>query len=292
MSIRLPRPFGFARFGHFWMWLLASGSLIFFSAISLRYLYFESVFCGPKRGGALPGECFYFLRSKVVRLGIEAHLWCVLPAGILAGFQFIPAVHRPPLLRIHRVIGYSSIILALVGSLAALPLIRHAFGGDLASQASTGLLLVLFVVAQIAGYVCIKRRNIQDHRRWMLRSWFYAGSVITMRIIMIATSLAITSIGGYYLAMPCAKINSILKSREETLRWYPECSPYFAGDVDHRIIVDADVFNPNRVGLAAAFNLSYGMSAWLAIVSHAVGVEFYIQSMKRRATNERAKKSK
>ncbi|KAI0423585.1 hypothetical protein F5Y09DRAFT_209635 [Xylaria sp. FL1042] len=288
MSIRLPRLFGFTRFSHLWMWLLASGSLIFFSVISLRYLYFESIFCGPKGGGALPGECFYFLRSKVTRLGIEAHLWCVLPAGILAGFQFIPVVHRPPLLRIHRVIGYSSIVLAFVGSLAALPLIRHAFGGDLASQAATVLLLLLFMVAQIAGFICIKRRNIQDHRHWMLRSWFYAGSVITMRIIMTLTSLAITSIGGYYLAMPCAKIHSILTSREEILRWYPACSPYFTGDVGYRIIVDADVFHPNRVGLAAAFNLSYGMSAWLAILSHAVGVEIYIQST-RRVTVERVK---
>ncbi|KAI0456765.1 hypothetical protein F5B21DRAFT_502062 [Xylaria acuta] len=308
MSGRLLTTLGFARRVHLWMWLLSSGSLVIFALVSLRLLLFGSVLCGPGPGGALPGECFYFLRSRVARLAITAHLWCVLPASILAAVQFVPAVHRPPLLRIHRAIGYSSIALALAGSLSTLPIIRHTFGGDLAAQAATGLLLLLFVVAQVAGYVSIRRHDVYHHRHWMLRSWFYvclrqsrlpvfifftwiAGTIISMRIIMAPAAVAISLIGGYYLAMPCDKINSILGSRQETLQWYPECSPYFTGgDVGRRVIVDADVFGPNAVPLAAAFNLSYGMGAWLALFSHVVGVE--IQSPKRPVTAESATKSR
>ncbi|KAI0972083.1 hypothetical protein F4678DRAFT_431107 [Xylaria arbuscula] len=291
MSILLPTTLGFTRQAQLWRWLLASGTLAIFSAISLRFLDFDSVFCrtGSDRTGALPGECFYFIHSSAARLGIKTHLWCVLPAGILAAIQFVPAVRRPPLTRIHRVSGYLSIALGLVGSVAALPTIRYAFGGDLPSQVATTLLLLIFVVAQIAGYVCIRRRDIIHHRQWMLRSWFYAGSVITMRLIMALAALSISLIGGYYLAMPCDKVNSILKSREETLRWYPECSD----DPLRRVIVDADVFAPNKVPFAAAFNLAYGMSAWLAIVSHAVGVELYIQSQSpRKPATGSAKKSR
>ncbi|KAJ2992280.1 hypothetical protein NUW58_g2219 [Xylaria curta] len=131
---RLPAALGFARPIHFLNWLLFSGTLFIFSVISLRFLYFTTVFCGGGSDGALPGECFYFLRTLTTRLSMKVHLWCVLPAGILASLQFLPALRRPARLRIHRGIGYASIALALVGNLAAVPSIRHAFGGDLASQ--------------------------------------------------------------------------------------------------------------------------------------------------------------
>ncbi|KAI0550092.1 hypothetical protein F4679DRAFT_583826 [Xylaria curta] len=244
MAGRLPSTLGFARNGHLWMWLLSSGILIIFSLASLRFLYFDSVFCAPGRGGACPGECFYFLRTSLARLGITAHLWCILPASVLAGVQFVPAVRRPPLLRLHRAIGYASIALGLVGSLLTLPIIRHTFGGDLASQSATTVLMLLFVVAQVAGYVKIRRKDV-------------AGSIITMRIIMVSASIAISWIGGYYLAMPCDKINSILGGRQETLQAYPECSLYFiGGDLARKAIVDADI-GANRVQFAAAFNLTY-----------------------------------
>ncbi|KAI1752345.1 hypothetical protein F4782DRAFT_530598 [Xylaria castorea] len=293
MAARLSSTLGFARNSHLWMWLLSSGVLIIFSLVSLQFLFFDSVFCAPGRGGALPGECFYFLRTNLARFGISAHLWCILPAGVLAGVQFVPAVRRPPLLRFHRAFGYASIALGLAGALLTLPIIRHTFGGGLAAQSATAVIMLLFIVAQVAGYVKIRRKDVVHHRQWMLRSWFYAGSIITMRIIMISTSLAISLIGGYYLAMPCDKINSILGARRETLQAYPECSPYFTeGDVARKAIVDADIFGTSRVEFAATFNLAYGMSAWLAIFSHVVGVELYIQSPKKPVTADRTMKSR
>ncbi|RWA10709.1 hypothetical protein EKO27_g4384 [Xylaria grammica] len=261
MSNYLQTILGFARPVHLWTWLLFSGGLALFSLVSLRFLYFDSVFCGGDTAGAAPGECFYFLRSHVARLGIKTHLWCILPSSILAGAQFIPVLRRPANVRIHRVIGYASIVLALAGTVAVLPLIRHAFGGELAAQAVTALLLVLFLIAQVAGY---------------------AGSVVSLRIISTLTAVAISFIGGYYSAMPCDKINFAMGSREETLQWYPECSPYFTEDnVFQKAVVDADLFGPNLMQLAAALNLTYGMSAWLALVFHVVGSELYIRSTLR-----------
>ncbi|KAI1174363.1 hypothetical protein F4777DRAFT_387181 [Nemania sp. FL0916] len=288
MAIASPlhKTLGFARPVHLWTWFVLGGGLAAFSAHSLRYLYFDSVFCGTTGGdsdtiGALPGECFYFLRTSLARFSIKAHLWCILPAGILAAFQFVPALRRSPaLLRVHRTIGYSSLVLGLTGALVSLPIIRHTFGGSLAAQTSTGLLLVLFVIAQVAGYVSVKQRNIPRHRRWMLRSWIWASAIISMRVVMVVTALVISLIGGYYTAMPCEKISFTLESENKTLQWYPECSPYFTkGDISRRAIVDANVFGPNVMQMAAAFNLSYGMSAWLAVFCHVVGSEIYIRSV-------------
>lgn len=175
MANRLQRALGFARPSHFWFWLLSSGILAIFSITSLRYLYFDTVFCGGGTDsvGALPGECFYLLRTKLTLLGIKGHLWCILPAGILAGIQFVPAVRRPALLRIHRTIGYASIVLGVTGAMGTLPIIRHSFGGEIAAQAVSGLLLISFVVAQAVGYVSVKQGNVRRHRRWMLRSWIW-----------------------------------------------------------------------------------------------------------------------
>ncbi|KAI1116259.1 hypothetical protein F5Y14DRAFT_449124 [Nemania sp. NC0429] len=281
MATQLQKALGFARPSHLGVWLLSSGSLAVFSVMSLRFLNFDSVFCGTGTGsvGALPGECYYFLRTSLTRLGIKAHLWCILPAGLLAAVQFVPAVRRPALLRLHRTIGYASLVLGLTGALATLPIIRHSFGGEISAQAVTGLLLIFFTIFQVAGYVSVKQGNIRSHRQWMLRSWIYASAIITMRIIMIIAAIIISYIGGYYMAMPCDKINFTLGSREKTLRWYPECYPYFTqGDLSRRVVVDADVFGPDVMQLAAAFNLTYGMSSWLAFLLHMVGSELYIQS--------------
>lgn len=93
-------------------------------------------------------------------------------------------------------------------------------------------------------------------------------------------AVIISRSGGYHLAMPCDKINYILGSPEETMRWYPGCSPYLNGsDTSQKVVVDADIFGPNRAQFAAAFNLTYGMGGWLAMLSHAIGVELYVCEM-------------
>lgn len=92
-------------------------------------------------------------------------------------------------------------------------------------------------------------------------------------------AIVISFIGGYYIAMPCDKINFTLGSSQKTLQWYPDCSPYFTqGDISRKVVVDADVFGPDPLQTAAAFNLTYGAGAWLAFFFHVVGSELYVSS--------------
>lgn len=53
---------------------------------------------------------------------------------------------------------------------------RHAFGGTLATQYATGLLCIAFVGALVMAYINIKRLQIEQHRAWMLRAWFYVST--------------------------------------------------------------------------------------------------------------------
>jgi uncharacterized membrane protein YozB (DUF420 family) len=54
---------------------------------------------------------------------------------------------------------------------------RHAFGGNLASQAWTGFMAIISILALFIAVYNIKRLQIDQHRAWMLRAWAWVGSV-------------------------------------------------------------------------------------------------------------------
>ena len=114
-------------------------------------------------------------------------------------------------------------------------------------------------------YYNIKRLQIEQHRAWMLRTWFYAGSIITLRLIMILSALAISSLGGYYRAMPCKEIGFILDNRATFEADYPQC---FAanGTTDGWVAVKAS-FDSKPV--STSLGLNFGMAGWLAFAMHA-----------------------
>jgi hypothetical protein len=50
---------------------------------------------------------------------------------------------------------------------------RRAFGGGLEIQSWTGFLSIISVGALGMAYYNVKRLQIDQHRAWMLRAWFY-----------------------------------------------------------------------------------------------------------------------
>jgi len=164
-------------------------------------------------GHAAPGECWYYLRgnhetvgiisthpsrisvfslghfwgtetSVLSKLGISpfpceakltpdvVHLGSIIPGAFLAGIQFIPKV-RHSFILFHRINGYVVITLALVATVGAFMILRHAFGGGLDIQMVMGLTGIMFIGSLAMAYVNIKRLQIGEHRAWMLRAWFY-----------------------------------------------------------------------------------------------------------------------
>ena len=178
MPRRLGRRLGFSDRRSFRCFVVSGGTLFLFSLVHLRYLDFHGTFCrnGGGPGAALPGECFYFLRTTPTKIGIILHLWCIVPAGGLACLQFVPVLRRTAPW-VHRVNGYLCMTLGLVGAVASVPVIRHAFGGGLAAQSATWTVGIIFVVALLKAYIDIKRLYISQHRAWMLRAWAYVGAI-------------------------------------------------------------------------------------------------------------------
>lgn len=114
--------------------VVLAGAMLGFSLARLEYLDIEGRF----RRSSAPGE-WYWYRGGLGRIGITMHLAGVLPAGILMVWQFIPAIRRRFIL-FHRINGYLVIMLLLLGNAGAFMITRHAFGGDLSTQAASGCL--------------------------------------------------------------------------------------------------------------------------------------------------------
>lgn len=280
-------PIGFSKVHNFFSFLLFGGALMGFVLARLMYIDIENVFCGAgfsptKR--ASPGECYYY-QSGLYRAGMLLHLACILPAGFLVVFQFVPAIRHKWLL-VHRINGYMILLLSLAGSAGALIVTRRAFGGGLDVQAGFGMITIMFLVSILMAYINIKKLRIDQHRAWMLRAWFYvclvrwhlcvlltwkqAGAIITVRPILFITALIISNQGPYYEAMPCHVVE-FLNSTGQVSNRFPTCT-----SPDAWTVARADMNDKSPTGPAASLRAGFGMAGWLALALHAIGIEIYV----------------
>jgi hypothetical protein len=95
---------------------------------------------------------------------------------------------------LHRLIGQVYCLAVAAGWLASLPIAAHAQTGRLAS-AGFLVLGALWVGATARAYFLIRRRQIQRHREWMIRSYALTCAAITLRLY-----LPILSIAGFPIA--------------------------------------------------------------------------------------------
>jgi uncharacterized membrane protein len=136
-----------------------------------QYLSIDGIFCGNvSGGGAAPGKC-YFYQGGFRRTGIILHLATCLPAFFLVCFQFVPAI-RYKLLIFHRFNGYVVIILMLLSNAGVLMIARYAFQGSLETQTVVGVMVIYTTIGLAMAYYNIKRLQIEQHRAWMLRTFF------------------------------------------------------------------------------------------------------------------------
>ncbi|KAL8787070.1 MAG: hypothetical protein Q9213_002412 [Squamulea squamosa] len=274
------KPLGFQKGYNALLWLIFGGGFFGFILARLQYLSVGGKF----KEGSSPGE-WYYLRGGHERVGITLHLVTIIPLGFLLVFQFIPWIRYNALL-FHRINGYIIILLLLVSNVGALMIARHSFNGEFETQVWIGLLAIMTTGSVILAYVNIKRLQIDQHRAWMLRTWFYAGCIVTLRIIMITGALVITKTGGFYQAMPCGKISFILRDDPERFRnTYPNC---FAtnGTLDGWVVAKG-LFADDASQIGASFGITFGGAGWLALAIHAIGVEIYLHLTPREANRLR-----
>jgi uncharacterized membrane protein len=175
-------PIGFKKGYNFVLWFIFAGAFFGFLLARAQYLAIDTVF----KKDAAPGEWYYY-QGGIYKIGITLHLSTLIPGGFLALFQFVPVIRHKARI-FHRVNGYIVILLLILLNVGALMIARTAFGGTLATQGLVGVLSIATLGSALMAYINIKRLQIDQHRAWMLRCWFYAGTIITMRIISTYTN--------------------------------------------------------------------------------------------------------
>ncbi|KAH7018622.1 uncharacterized protein B0I36DRAFT_395574 [Microdochium trichocladiopsis] len=280
-AAKIYRPIGFTKGYNFILWFMTTSGLLGFVLARLAYLNYDGIFCAPlsahtnKNLHAGPGQCYFGLRGHT-RVGLLMHLATILPAGLLVCVQFVPVVRHRWLL-VHRLNGYVVILLSLVSTAAVFMIARDAMGGDPDTQMYIGVLGAVFLIALGLAWWNVKRLQIELHRKWMLRAWVYATSIITLRPIGILGAPILSRTGPYYIARPCKIIHDTLGNNQGlVLQWYPSCHPWYDGaDDELQVLVRADT-GGNLMERAAATLVLFAAAGWLALTMHAIAVEVYL----------------
>jgi uncharacterized membrane protein len=172
---RVYKAVGFTKGYNFFLWFIFAGAMMGFCLARLMFLNYNGVFCSPSASGAnhaAPGECWRYGTKDVYKIGIQLHLYTIIPAGILVCFQFVPVIRHKAIL-FHRINGYVILLLSLAGTAGALMIARVAFGGGIEIQVVVAVAGLMFLGSLAIAFYNVKKLQLEQHRAWMLRAWFY-----------------------------------------------------------------------------------------------------------------------
>ncbi|KAJ4038311.1 hypothetical protein NW756_008555 [Fusarium oxysporum] len=268
-------PIGFSKGYNFILWFIFAGAMFGFALARMMFLNYNGIYCNPNSAGngAGPGECWSYNRKDLYKIGIKMHLYTIIPASFLIVFQFVPFIRYKALL-FHRMNGYIVVVLAVIGTVGAIIIAPVAFGGSLSVRAAVGLMSIMFLGSLFLAIWNIKTLQLEQHRAWMLRAWFYnsqAGSIITLRIIMIISALVMSKTPSFRLPMQCAKVASFYDDTESLIAKYPTCQ-----DLNAWVAIQGDMSGESTENIASALSLGFSMGIWLALAIHAIGIEVYL----------------
>lgn len=168
-------PVGFTKGYNFILFFIFGGAFLGFALARLQYLALDTT-CISGKDSEKPLDCYYYTERSIDRVGILLHLATILPASLLTCLQFVPIIRRTFVL-FHRINGYLIVILSLVSTAGALMLARNAVGGWMDVQMAVGVLSIAFLSSLALALYNIKRLQIEQHRAWMLRAWFYVSGL-------------------------------------------------------------------------------------------------------------------
>lgn len=116
-----------------------------------------------------------------------AHALAASVALLVGPWQFIGRLRRKwP--GVHRRVGRVYLASVAVAWLSSIPLALHAYTGAFAS-AGFLTLGIFWIATTVAAAVAILRRQVNAHRRWMIRGYSLTAAAITLRMYL---GLAIT----------------------------------------------------------------------------------------------------
>jgi len=117
-----------------------------------------------------------------------AHFGGSALALAIGGFQLHPALRRR-FTGLHRWMGRLYVLGVALGGSAGLYMAWHANGG-VAGKLGFALLAIGWLSFTARGYFCIRARQVDAHRRWMIRSFALTFAAVTLRLYIPASQMA------------------------------------------------------------------------------------------------------
>lgn len=111
---------------------------------------------------------------------VVPHVAAGLLALVLGPMQFWPAMRRD-FLPAHRIAGRVYVVAVVIGSLAAYGLASKIGGSPTYSLGLIGL-GTAWLTTTVMAFVAIRRKNLAQHREWMVRSYVVTFAFVTFRL--------------------------------------------------------------------------------------------------------------
>ena len=163
----------------------------------------------------------YFPQQRAVYLahtaGITVHIVGGMVALLLGPLQFVRGL-RDRLPRVHRTTGRIYLAGIVLGSLGGLYMARLAYGGTPA-RLGFALLAVSWLVTSAMAYRRIRRRDVDRHREWMIRSYALSFAAVTLRLEQVGFAALGTDFTTGYVAVAWLAWVPNLVVAELYLRW-------------------------------------------------------------------------
>jgi len=143
---------------------------------------------------------YYWLRI----LWLLPHVAAGLLAIVIGPLQFWPKIRRD-YLQFHRVAGRVYVVLVLIGAAGALGLAGKIKGSPAYALGLAGL-ATAWVTTTLMAFVAIRRKNLTQHKQWMVRSYVVTFAFVTFRLaddVLQAAHVQNEDVRSKYLAWAC-----------------------------------------------------------------------------------------
>ena len=151
---------------------------IFFAVVIGLYPFTYLVF--DMSPGLLSSKSTELLKNKIWFGAFYQH---ILLGGIalLAGWLQFSKRFRNRNINFHRNLGKVYLIAVAFSGMAALFIAQYATGGIVSMIGFTGL-AIGWLFTSLQAYLAIRRKDIDRHQRWMIRSYALCWAAVTLRI--------------------------------------------------------------------------------------------------------------
>ena len=133
----------------------------------------------------LDPDNFPFTQQKAVYTAhmtmLITHIITSMLAILIGPFQFLPGLRKGRLLKVHRWLGRTYMLSILFGGLSGLYMARFAYGGII-TELGFASLGVLWLYTGYRAYRHIRNKDLEAHRRWMIRNYALTFAGVMLRV--------------------------------------------------------------------------------------------------------------